>query len=162
MRNRIFVAAGLAVAGCASPLFLSTGIAAADNPDVVGKKYSEAKQLLSQADLTPVVATVVGDRVSQDECFVVSTSKITSRDASGNAANNNDVRVNLSCYARPADRVTPGFSAGNLAPDAEAVREENDAETKKWLQSPDGQKYCAKQEAEHPEWGPIPDCHVAG
>ena len=83
----------------------------------------------SEENLTPVVKTMVGDRVPQDQCFVVSISKVTSHDSSGREPNANEVQVNLSCYARPADRVTPGFSRGNSAPDAVAVRDAHDEAT---------------------------------
>lgn len=131
-------------------LTLNCGIAAAE-PSVIGKQYGEAKGILSQASLVPVVATVVGDRVPQDQCFVVSTSKVTARDSSGSPTTN-QIQVNLSCYARPADRVTPGFSRANASPDAKAVRTAADEASRKWKQSSDGQAWCAETLAEHPDW----------
>jgi hypothetical protein len=154
MRSHLVVAAAVA---CASLLVLSPGIAAADNPDVVGKQYAEAKGLLGKAGMTPVVATVVGDRVAQDQCYVTSTSNVTSRDSSGHP-NNKTVQVNLNCYVGPADSGTPGFSKGNLAPVAVAVRAAHDEATKKWKASPEGQKWCVAAAVDHPDWVPIPDC----
>lgn len=156
MRNR---RAASVAAGFVTLLALNTAVANAD-PDVVGKQYGEAKGLLYQANLRPVVSTIVGDRVAQDQCFVVSTSKVTARDSSG-VATTNQVQVNLNCYARPADRTTPGFSKANLSPDAVAVRETGIEATKKWKQSEEGQEWCAETAAEHPEWGPLPDCSPA-
>jgi hypothetical protein len=161
MRNRIFVAAGAAVAACALPLLVSPGIAAAD-PDVVGMRYGEAKGVIFKENMKPVVATVFGDRVPQDQCFVVSTSKVTSRNSSGTAAYNPVLQVNLSCYSKTtADGKSPGFSAGNFGADVEAVRAGDVAATKKWKQSTDGQAWCAKTEKAHPDWGPLEDCHSA-
>ena len=60
MNKLIALAAGAAAsAACASMSLVSTGVAAAD-PDVVGQAYWEAKGALSQAGMTPVVATVLG------------------------------------------------------------------------------------------------------
>jgi hypothetical protein len=138
----------------------SQAISGADAaPDVVGKTYGEAKGLLGKAGLAPVVATTVGDRAaSQDQCYVVGMSKITSRDSSGKVPKPNEVQVNLNCYAGQSGSTTPGFSKGNLAPDAVAIRETQDATTKKWKASPQGQKWCATAAVDHPEWVPIPDC----
>jgi hypothetical protein len=96
----------------------SSGGASAD-PDLIGKQYLEAKGLLGQSGLSPVVATIFRDRVSQDHCYVVS-KKITSRDSSVRTANGNEVQVNLNCYAEQSDNGTPSFFKGNLAPDAVA------------------------------------------
>ena len=157
--NRVRSIVCASVAACVLSLAWGSGVAAAD-ADVIGKQYGEAKGLLGNEGLTAVVATMVGDRVRQDQCYVVSTSKVTSRDSSGHATTN-EVQVNLSCYDRPADRTTPGFSKGNLNTDAEAIRKSHDEATKTWKQSEDGQKWCAKAAAEHPEWGLIPDCQLA-
>ncbi len=158
MKNRIFGRASATLAACSSLLLLTPGLALADTPDVVGKKYGEARELLSAAGMTPVVGTVVGDRVQQDQCYVVSASKRTSRDASGNPSDNK-VQVHLSCYGRPANGVTPGMSKGNNAKDALAIRAAQDEETKKWKQTVVGQEWCAEAEAEHPDWAPIEGCH---
>jgi hypothetical protein len=149
--NRILSTACVAIAASASLLLMNASIASAD-PDVVGMKYGAAKGEIYKANLTPVVATVIGDRVSQNDCFVVSTSRVTSRDSSGRPSNQPVVQVNLSCYARPADRVSPGFSAGNFAPEAEAVRAEKAAADLKWRKSDEGQKWCTEQLTAHPDW----------
>jgi hypothetical protein len=69
------------------------------------------------------------------------------------------VQVNLNCYVGQSGASTPGYSKGNLAPEAVAVRDTQDAATKKWKATPEGQKWCAEFEGEHPEWAPISDCH---
>ena len=142
----------------ATALMAASQAASWAEPDVIGKQYAEAKGMLGKSGLTPIVSTVVGDRVPQDECFVVSTSKVTSRDSSGRATNN-QVQVNLSCYGGSADGRAPGYSKGNNDASAVAVRDERDRLTKAWKASAQGQKWCAEFEAEHPEWAPIPDCH---
>lgn len=157
-----YMTAVVAAFAAAASLVLGQSVANADaTPDVIGKTYGEAKGLLGQAGMTPVVATVLGDRAaSQDECYVVSMNKMTPLDSSGKTAEYNQVQVNLNCYAGQSG-TAPGLSKGNLASDAVAIRETHDAATKAWKATPEGQKWCVKYEGQHPEWAPIPDCHSA-
>ena len=155
MKMIISIASGAAVA-CASMVLFSVGVAAAD-PDVVGKRYADAKGVLSGASLTPVVATMVGDKVPPDQCFVVSTSRPTFLDQGG-ASKGDVILVNLSCYPKPASGTNPGFSAANNAPDAQAVRDTHEQESKKWMQTAEGQKWCHAALEKHPDWGAIPGC----
>jgi hypothetical protein len=155
MKIAIAAGAGAAIA-CASMTLLSAGVAAAD-PNVVGKRYSDAKGLLGDAGLTPVVATVVGDQVTRGDCFVVSTSKPTFLNQGG-SAKGDTILVNLSCYPKQATARNPGFSAGNNAPAAKAVRDTEEAESMAWKQTAEGQKWCAEAVIEHPDWGAIPGC----
>jgi hypothetical protein len=140
-------------------LVCSPSTAGAD-PDVVGMPYGTAKGELWKANLKPVIATVMGDRLAQDQCYVVSASKVTSRDSSGTASNQASVMLNLSCYKASADARTPGFSAGNMGLSAEAVRAQDVAASKAWKQSPGGQKWCVETYTAHPEWEPDPDCEL--
>lgn len=134
-------------------------VAGADpNTDVVGKTYGEAKGILGKAGKSTVVSTVLGDRAQQDQCFVMSTTQMTPLDSSGNATAQNQVQVNLNCYAAQSDKKTPGNSKGNNSEQAVATRATQDEATKKWKASSEGQAWCAKFEGEHPEWAPIPDC----
>jgi hypothetical protein len=149
-------------AAAMSLLGFGQGVAEADSaiPNVIGKTFGEAKGLLGQAGMTPVVATVLGDRASsQDQCYVVSMTKMTPLDSSGKTAQYNQVQVNLNCYTGQSDTKSPGYSKANLAPDAVAVRDTHDAADKAWKASPEGQKWCAKFEGEHPEYVPVPGCH---
>jgi beta-lactam-binding protein with PASTA domain len=59
------IAAGAVAVACVSVALLGSGVSAAA-PDVVGMKYYDAKAKLNEANLTPVVATVVGDRLPQN------------------------------------------------------------------------------------------------
>jgi hypothetical protein len=101
MQEIMAIAAGAVAAAGASMALFSTGIAAADNPDVVGKTYSDAQTAFQNANLTPVVATVVGDKLPQSDCYVASTSKPTFNDQSG-ASKGDMILVNLNCYPKPA------------------------------------------------------------
>jgi hypothetical protein len=156
MSLRIFAAGAAGIIGCASITMVTVGVAAAD-PDVVGKRYSDAKGVFSAANLTPVVATAVGDKLSQDQCFVVSTSQPTFLDQAG-SSKGDLILVNLSCFPKPATANSLGFSAANNAPDAQAVRVTHEQESLKWKKTAEGQKWCAEAQTEHPEWGAIPGC----
>jgi hypothetical protein len=154
MKKFIAFAAGAAgIIGCA---LLSVGVAAAD-PDVVGKQYADAKSDFGAANLIPQVATVVGDQLPQDRCFVVSTSQPTFLDQNG-ISRGDVILVNLSCYPRQATAVNPGFSAGNLSHAAKAIRATQDEQAKEWMGTPDGQKWCHDALTKNPEWGSIPGC----
>ncbi len=160
MKNLIAIAAGAAAsAACASMSLVSSGVAAAD-PDVVGQTYSDAKAALSEANMTPVVATVLGGNMPHDQCYVVSTAKPTFLDQGGNSKGNL-IQVNLNCHP-PATTTKPGFSAGNHAAAAHAVRDTKKQQELAWKKTADGQKWCAEAQIEHPEWGPIEGCQAIG
>lgn len=154
-RLNTFAAGAAGIIGCVSTALLSLGVAAAD-PDVVGKQYTDAKGEFSAASLIPHVATVVGDQLPQDQCFVVSTSQPTFLDQAG-TSRGDLVLVNLSCYPK-ATAVNPGFSAGNLSPAVKAIRATQDQQSKEWMATPDGQKWCHAALMKNPEWGSIPGC----
>jgi len=157
MKNFTTCAAGAAgIIGCASIALLSVGVAAAA-PDVVGKQYADAKSDFGAANLIPQVATVVGDQLPQDRCFVVSTSQPTFLDQNGTSTGD-VILVNLSCYPRQATAVNPGFSAGNHSSAAKAIRATQDEQAKEWMGTPDGQKWCHEALLKNPEWGAIPGC----
>ena len=145
LRNTaIFV--GVAVGGCVWMALLSTGAAAADPaPDVIGAVLS-GERSPGSAGYTTEVATVVGDRLPQDECRVVSTSKLPG------SSTWNLIQVNLNCYP------SGGFSAGDNMPVAEAIRDAEEQETLEWKASAGGQKWCQQTAIEHPEWVPISGC----
>ena len=46
-------------------------------------KYSDARAQLRQVNLTPIVATVVGDRLPQNQRYVTSATETTFLDQSG-------------------------------------------------------------------------------
>lgn len=153
-----------AVALCVGAVGLSASVGlgvAVAAPDVIGKTYGEAKGILGQAGMSTLIATVVGDRAQQDECFVVSITQKTPLDSSGDPAAYNQVQVNLNCYVGQSDSKTPGYSKGNNSPEAVATRATSAEARKKWLASAQGQKWCVESEAANPEWAPIEGCHSA-
>jgi hypothetical protein len=99
---------------------LSAGVASADT-DVVGKTYADATTALSDEGKTAKVATTVGDKQNRDSCVV--TSATDSPFVGGTDATHvsDTVLLSLNCYAAAASG-GPGYSAGDQAPDAQAVR----------------------------------------
>jgi beta-lactam-binding protein with PASTA domain len=95
-------AAGVAIA------LVGAGTAAAA-PDVSGQTYAKAKQALSEAGLTPIIATRVGDRVSEDDCIVDRVQDANFVSGTGTAASST-VRVYLNCYGSVAANNKPGYS----------------------------------------------------
>jgi len=158
MHTVVSTIASAAAIGAAAAVF-GSGIAIAD-PDVtdaVGRRYSEAKAAFNEANMTPVVASTVGDKLPQDQCWVVSVSRATFL-AQGGASRGDVVQVSLNCYPKPATGLNPGFSAGNNAPDAQAVRETSEQEALEWRKSAQGQRWCESALGKHPEWAPIEGC----
>jgi len=49
----------------------------------INMKYSDARAQLRQVNLTPIVATVVGDRLPQNQRYVTSATETTFLDQSG-------------------------------------------------------------------------------
>jgi beta-lactam-binding protein with PASTA domain len=95
-------AAGVAIA------LVGAGTAAAA-PDVSGQTYAKAKQALSGAGLTPIIATRVGDRVSEDDCIVDRVQDANFVSGTGTAAAST-VKVYLNCYGSVAANNKPGYS----------------------------------------------------
>ena len=102
-------AGAVGAAGVAMAL-VGQGVAGADTlSDVTGKYYGEAKDVLSQAGLTPIVATRVGDLVNEDKCVIDRVQKANFTNGTGTAATDT-VYVYLNCYANVASTVQPGYS----------------------------------------------------
>jgi hypothetical protein len=109
------ISAGLAVSAAATAL-LGAGVAQAGGapPNVIGQKYSAAQTAITGAGFTPVISTVVGDRLSQPDCQVVNTVARTvppPEDTSASATN--QLLVSLNCDAAVASTTKPGFSAAS-------------------------------------------------
>jgi hypothetical protein len=97
-------AAGIAMA------FVGQGVARADAmSDVTGKYYGQAKSVLSQAGLTPIVATRVGDVATDDSCVIDRIQPANFTNGTGGAASKT-VYVYLNCYANVASAAQPGYS----------------------------------------------------
>lgn len=105
MRKLIAVGAGVALT------LVGHGVASADAlSDVTGKYYGQAKEVLSQAGLTPIVATRVGDQVAEDECVIDRIQHAEFITGTGAPGRGGSVYVYLNCYANVASPQQAGYS----------------------------------------------------
>jgi hypothetical protein len=88
-----------------------SGIAAAD--DYVGQTYADASAAASDAGQTVVVASRVGDKLSQDECLVTRSQTAPFSDADDGSHVSGQVQFYLNCNAGYATATTPGSSLGS-------------------------------------------------
>jgi hypothetical protein len=128
-------AAGVAMA------FVGQGVARADAlSEVTGKYYGQAKSVLSQAGITPIVATRVGDAATDDNCVIDRIQPANYTNGTGRAASKR-VYVYLNCYANVASPAQPGYSRqsplGKAAYDA-ALQAQQQAQQQQQAQSEQG------------------------
>ncbi len=110
MRKLIAIGAGAVGAAGVAMAFVGQGVARADAmSDVTGKYYGQAKSVLSQAGLTPIVATRVGDVATDDSCVIDRIQPANFTNGTGGAASKT-VYVYLNCYANVASAAQPGYS----------------------------------------------------
>ena len=87
------------------------GVAGADAmSDVTGKYYGQAKEVLSSAGLTPIVATRVGDYWSATTDCVIDRIQRADVARSAGASASSTVYVHLNCYAQRASSQQAGYS----------------------------------------------------
>jgi hypothetical protein len=120
VKKLIVVPAGVLAGFAAATAMFGTGVAAAD--DVVGQTYDDATTALSDEGKEGKVATVVGDKQDRGSCVVTSAVDAPFVGGADGAHVEDTVLLNLNCYATSASS-TPGYSAANQAPDAQAVRD---------------------------------------
>ena len=110
MRNVIVIGAGAVGAAGVAMAFVGQGVARADAlSEVTGKYYGQAKSVLSQAGLTPIVATRVGDLATDDRCVIDRIQPANFTNGTGGAVSKT-VYVYLNCYANVASPLQPGYS----------------------------------------------------
>jgi hypothetical protein len=85
-----------------------TGVAAAD--DYAGQTYSDASSAASDAGLSVVVASRVGDKLSQDECLVTRSQTAPFASANDGAHVDGQVQFYLNCNGGYATATNPGAS----------------------------------------------------
>jgi beta-lactam-binding protein with PASTA domain len=111
---RKLIAIGVGAVGAASVALALVGNSATAlaAPDVSGQTYAKAQQALSDAGLTPIIATRVGDRVDESKCIVDRVQDANFVNGTGSPASNT-VYVYLNCYGNPASTTSPGYSSQN-------------------------------------------------
>ena len=108
MKKSIVLSAGTAVAASALMALFGTGVAVAD--DYAGQTYSDASSAASDAGLSVVVASRVGDKLSQDECLVTRSQTAPFADADDGAHVDGQVQFYLNCNGGYATATNPGAS----------------------------------------------------
>lgn len=110
MRKLIVIGAGAVGAAGVAMAFVGAGVAGADAlSEVTGKYYGQAKAVLSQAGLTPVVASRVGDIATDDNCVIDRIQPANFTNGTGGTTSKT-VYVYLNCYANVASAAQPGYS----------------------------------------------------
>lgn len=93
---------------------MSTGVAEAGSPTVVGQTYSAAQTALSSAGYAVVVSTTVGDQLSWPNCIVTHQQDRTKPpEANSSASPVNQTLLSLNCEAAVASATSPGNSLGS-------------------------------------------------
>jgi hypothetical protein len=154
VRKLIVIGAGAVGAVGVAMAFVGQGVARADAmSDVTGKYYGQAKSVLSQAGLTPIVATRVGDAAADDSCVIDRIQPANFTNGTGGAAAKT-VYVYLNCYANVAS-LSPGYSRqsqlGAAAYNAEQQQAQQQQAAAAQQQAPDNsaaQQAAALQQAQ--------------
>jgi pyruvate/2-oxoglutarate dehydrogenase complex dihydrolipoamide acyltransferase (E2) component len=108
VKKSIVLSAGSVVAASALMALFGTGVAAAD--DYAGQTYSDASSAASDAGLTVVVASRVGDKLAQDECLVTRSQTAPFASANDGAHVDSQVQFYLNCNGGYATATKPGAS----------------------------------------------------
>jgi hypothetical protein len=109
VRKLIVIGAAAVGAAGVAMAFVGQGVARADAlSEVTGKYYGQAKSVLSQAGLTPIVVTRVGDVATDDKCVIDRIQPANFTNGTGGGASKT-VYVYLNCYANVAS-LSPGYS----------------------------------------------------
>jgi beta-lactam-binding protein with PASTA domain len=151
VRNLIVVGAGAVGAAGIAMALVGHGVAGADTlSDVTGKYYGQAKQVLSQAGLTPIVVTRVGDQVTDDQCVVDRMQNANFLGGTGSAVSKT-VSVYLNCYANVASPQQAGYSRqsqlGRAAYEAElAAQQQAEAQAAAQQQAESEQNVTAENQ----------------
>ncbi len=133
MKKSIVRAAGSAVAASAAFALFGAGVAAADS--YAGQTYADASSAASNAGQTVVVASRVGDKLSQDECLVTRSQTAPFASADDGSHVSGQVQFYLNCNGGYATATNPGASvASPEGREAKAAAEEKAAEEQQQLE----------------------------
>ena len=111
MKKSIVLSAGSTLAASALMALFGTGVAAADGYE--GQTFADASSAASEAGLTVVVASRVGDKLSQDECLVTRSQTAPFADADDGAHVDGQVQFYLNCNGGYATANNPGASVAS-------------------------------------------------
>jgi hypothetical protein len=111
VKKSIVFSAGSAVAASVLMALFGTGVAAAD--DYAGQTYADASSAASDAGQTVVVASRVGDKLSQDDCLVTRSQTAPFASANDGAHVDSQVQFYLNCNGGYATATNPGASVAS-------------------------------------------------
>lgn len=132
MKYLVGLGVGAVGAAAVSMLALGSGVASAD--DYAGKSYSDASSAISDAGQTGVIATRVGDTVSDDDCVVTHSQNAPWIKGDDFAPVTDTVLLYLNCNAKLATNKAPGNSAASpegreeQAAEAQAAAQQNEGD----------------------------------
>ncbi|WP_328361024.1 hypothetical protein OG976_09500 [Mycobacterium sp. NBC_00419] len=124
---------------------LGVGAANAAGPDYSGQTYADASKQISRGGSTPVIASVVGDQLSTDDCMVESSSKATNLDSSGRSRGS-EILLHLNCNQALAAPGKPGNSAASPGGQKAKQQQERDAANVRYLNAHPA--YCTANAAD--------------
>jgi len=131
VKKLIVFGAGPAVAAVAATVALFGAGTAAAAPDVVGDKYSDAKQAIEDGGGTATIASRVGDKLEEGDCIVTNVWDASFLRIDSSA---DQVNVALNCDGAYATATNPGASvqdplgrAAKAKADEEAAKAEKEA-----------------------------------
>jgi beta-lactam-binding protein with PASTA domain len=104
---------GLAATTASAAILLSTAVANAGAPSVVGQKYSDASSALSSAKFTAKIGTRFGEGVSQGDCVVTSQRTESTPQNGSHSTSGTTVVLSLNCDPQEASATKAGYSAGS-------------------------------------------------
>jgi hypothetical protein len=142
VRKLIVIGAAAVGAAGVAMAFVGQGVARADAlSEVTGKYYGQAKSVLSQAGLSPIVVTRVGDAATDDNCVIDRIQPANFNNGTGGAASKT-VYVYLNCYANVAS-LSPGYSRqsplGKAAYEAQLAQQQQQQAAAAQQQAPENQ-----------------------
>ncbi|BBY60869.1 hypothetical protein [Mycolicibacterium sarraceniae] len=142
MTNFIRIGFGTVALGAVS-LTLGSVVAQAD--DYAGKSYADASAAISSAGQKAVIASSVGDGVSQSDCVVTHSQKAPWLKGDNFSPVTNTVLLYLNCDAKLAKAGTPGNSLASPEGRAEKAAEDAQAAKQAAAQQAAAQQAAAQQ-----------------
>ncbi|ULE35301.1 hypothetical protein [Mycobacterium sp. IDR2000157661] len=124
-----YLGIGAVVSAAAAMALLGTATAAAN--DYVGQTFEDASEAMDEDGVDPIVATVVGDQLPEDDCIVTNAFDAPFLRGVGDdfEYSEDEVLVSLNCAGAYATATNPGTSVAHpLGREAKSEAEEEAAE----------------------------------
>ena len=133
MKKSLVFSGGSAVAAAALIALFGAGVASADG--YANQTYADAASAASDAGLSVVVASRVGDKLAQDDCLVTRAQTSPFASADDGSHRSGEVQFYLNCNGGYATATNPGASvASPEGREAKAAADQAAAEEEAQLQ----------------------------